>query len=300
MWILLIALIPAVAVIVTRMVTDSKLWTTMAALVAAAIGIFTGNPIYALLDLAVVAVAYWMAMGSLLEDDRTERQVKVRLAEASAEGQSSNTHQPTKSLHSGNNTFGALVLVGIVGYLVYLLFFASKPNTAGANQSEPPVPREQIKLHTPTGDDAKLLAKTQRRVNQRYPALDPNAFNYSYYALTDVLARQQTLVNQGTQPALAYETAADQIMAARQPRTYVAPQTLTESPQQPVQVQPCEYKAVMADSDYRACGLNPPQSRPLEPRPAPAAVEPEVYDKGNHPGFPPNCRWLSQSEFSCK
>jgi hypothetical protein len=190
---------------------------------------------------------------------------------------------------------GALAAVGI-GVALYSEYTRVKPvyNSSGGGTSEQSMPNTVIV------DDANLLAEAKGRVNQRYPALDPNAFNYSYYALTDVLARQQILVSQGTQPALAYETAADQIMAARQPRTYVAPQSLTESPQQPVQVQPCEYKAVMADSDYRACGLNPPQSRPLEPRPAPAAGEPEVYDKGNHPGFPPNCRWLSQSEFSCK
>lgn len=65
MTILLIALIPALAVIVTSMMTDSKFWTTIVALVAAAIGVFTGNPIYAFLDFALVAGAYWLAIDSL-------------------------------------------------------------------------------------------------------------------------------------------------------------------------------------------------------------------------------------------
>lgn len=65
MTVLLIALIPALAVIVTIMMTDSKFWTTIVALVAAAVGVFTGNPIYAFLDFALVAGAYWLAIDSL-------------------------------------------------------------------------------------------------------------------------------------------------------------------------------------------------------------------------------------------
>jgi len=96
MWILLIALIPALAVIVTSMVTDSKGWTTIVALIAAAVGVFSGNPIYALLDFAVVAGAYWMAIDSLMSDDRAKRnddarEVRLDAMEAERQQQLVNT-----------------------------------------------------------------------------------------------------------------------------------------------------------------------------------------------------------------
>ena len=68
----LIALIPALAVLITSFVTDSKFWTTLVAVLAACVGVFTGNPIYALLDCALVAGAYWMAMDSLRDQDRSK------------------------------------------------------------------------------------------------------------------------------------------------------------------------------------------------------------------------------------
>jgi len=62
MMILLIALIPAVVVFLIAVGTESKVKTSVAALIAAAIGVVTGNPIYMALDIAAVGLAYWLAM----------------------------------------------------------------------------------------------------------------------------------------------------------------------------------------------------------------------------------------------
>lgn len=77
--VLLIALIPALAVLITYYITDSKAKTTVAALIAAAIGVFTGNPIYALLDIAFVAGAYWIAMSNLNDDEKARLETVARL-----------------------------------------------------------------------------------------------------------------------------------------------------------------------------------------------------------------------------
>ena len=75
----LIAGIPALAVLITYYITDSKAKTTVAALIAAAIGVFTGNPIYALLDLALVGGAYWIAISNLNDDEKARLEAAARL-----------------------------------------------------------------------------------------------------------------------------------------------------------------------------------------------------------------------------
>lgn len=62
MAILLIALVPAVVVFFIAVGTEGKVKTTFAALIAAAIGVVTGNSIYMALDVAAVGLAYWLAM----------------------------------------------------------------------------------------------------------------------------------------------------------------------------------------------------------------------------------------------
>lgn len=56
MMILLIALIPAVVVFFIAVGTGSKVKTTFSALIAAALGVITGNPIYMALDVAAVGL----------------------------------------------------------------------------------------------------------------------------------------------------------------------------------------------------------------------------------------------------
>jgi len=63
--VLLIALVPAVVVILIAVGTKSKTKTTVVALIVAALGIFTGNPAYTALDVVAVALAYWLAMSFL-------------------------------------------------------------------------------------------------------------------------------------------------------------------------------------------------------------------------------------------
>lgn len=63
--IFLLALIPALGVFVVAAITESKAKTSIAAVVAAAIGVVTGNPAYMALDLLFVAVVYWVSVSNL-------------------------------------------------------------------------------------------------------------------------------------------------------------------------------------------------------------------------------------------
>lgn len=68
----LIAFVPALIVLVVSFWTDSKGWTLFSAILMAAMGALTGNPIYAVLDVLVVYGAYVLA-NHLLKDRLFEK-----------------------------------------------------------------------------------------------------------------------------------------------------------------------------------------------------------------------------------
>jgi hypothetical protein len=76
--VLAIAAIPAIAVVVVAVRTNSITATTLAAIAAGSIGIFTGSPHYALLDIFAVAVATWLAW----PDAKTQSPIKSSPVEA--------------------------------------------------------------------------------------------------------------------------------------------------------------------------------------------------------------------------
>ena len=63
--IFLIALLPAFVVFVVAAITESKFKTSVAALLAIAVGVLTGNPAYMALDIGFVVVSYWLSMKGL-------------------------------------------------------------------------------------------------------------------------------------------------------------------------------------------------------------------------------------------
>ena len=67
MMIFLIALVPALGVLVVAAISKSRVKTTVAALIAAVVGVFTGNPAYTALDLLFVIIAYGISMSMVGE-----------------------------------------------------------------------------------------------------------------------------------------------------------------------------------------------------------------------------------------
>jgi len=126
MEILLIALIPAICIFVVSAGTNSKFWTTIAAIVAAAVGIFLGNPFYILIDLASVAVVYWLSMSAILEQSTP----KVVIPKAKP--------ATNKDDYSGL-ILGALGVLGYVGYQI----LSSGPTVSSTPAPSPPNLRQQ-------------------------------------------------------------------------------------------------------------------------------------------------------------
>ncbi len=74
-----IAFIPALAVFIVSYWTDSKGWTIAAAVAAGLLGVLTGNPAYAGVDLLFAGLGYWVSMGLLKERLKAKSIKQARL-----------------------------------------------------------------------------------------------------------------------------------------------------------------------------------------------------------------------------
>ena len=77
----LIALVPAVVVILVAIWTESKGATLLAALIAALLGLLTGSPAYAVLDLGAVAIATLFAWKTVSFQTRDPAKKAAKAAE---------------------------------------------------------------------------------------------------------------------------------------------------------------------------------------------------------------------------
>ncbi len=133
MMILLIALIPAVIVFFVAVGTESKAKTTVAALIAAAIGVFTGNPAYMVLDIVTVIAAYWLAMTVVWDTTKPEPQVVVVAVP-----------KPMPAINkSESESFSTVVVIAIFGVIAYS-FWASGSKQNFPNQLPPPASSQPI------------------------------------------------------------------------------------------------------------------------------------------------------------
>ena len=144
MMIFLIALIPAFVVFIVAAITESKFKTTMAALVAMAVGVLTGNPAYMALDIGFVIVSYWISMTGIGADAAPKPQPEKPVP----------TPAPV-ALEDGSNFVGTFVVLGILGVVVYVMFNSGRGHKT-------PVPPPQSNMTTPSlAPPARLSLSTQ-------------------------------------------------------------------------------------------------------------------------------------------
>lgn len=125
MKIFLIALIPALGVFVVAALSESRAKTTVAALIAAAVGVLTGNPAYMALDLLCVGVVYWVSMSTLGGGTGAKAPPVAP--------------KPDPVAAKGNTDAGTtLGILGGLGFLAYLIF-GSGSNHGPATQASPAV-----------------------------------------------------------------------------------------------------------------------------------------------------------------
>jgi len=133
MMILLIALIPAAIVFFVAVGTESKAKTTVAALIAAAIGVFTGNPAYMALDIVAVIAAYWLAMSVVLDTTKPEPPPVIVDAPKPIPA-------AKKSESESLPTVVVIAILGVIGYS----FWTSGSQHNSPNQLSPPASSQSV------------------------------------------------------------------------------------------------------------------------------------------------------------
>ncbi|MBC7620320.1 MAG: hypothetical protein H7293_15295 [Candidatus Saccharibacteria bacterium] len=119
MTILLIAILPALAVLLIAGMTGSRFWTWMAVFAAGAVGVL-GQSKYLVLDLAAVAVASWVSLAGI--NGRPKPAAAPRV--------------PVKAKPSGDHGVAALVALLVVAAAVFVSF-APSTQTPVATQAQP-------------------------------------------------------------------------------------------------------------------------------------------------------------------
>ena len=273
-----------------------------------------GNPAYMVADIVAVGLALWFVYST----------TETPAGKPSAQPIPS---QVTASSSSSGSGMWGIVFLAVVVYGGYGLFERDSRSISPsqASQTTPPhlpAPPPSLPSKSPSGPtspSAPLLnsgrptlpyAETLKLIEAKYPVLNPDHPGYRQDLTEQVLRRMTEYKQHGDSPTRALLLAIEDMERGTPPvsaqRQISINPPVADSPKpaaKPRQHRPtrtCVFKGVMSDDDYRACGLKPPGDQQLAVTVPPAPPEPYVFDKGGHPGFPPNCRWLSGYEWSCK
>jgi len=139
MTILLIALIPAVVVFFIAVGTESKVKTAIAALIAAAMGILTGNPAYMVLDVVAVGLAYWLAMTMVWDVSKPVRPPKV----AAVPAPSPVVNKPD------SGSLSTVLVMAVLGYFAYLYLSTGSSHKPLIQQPPPAMSQPPVAVQRP-------------------------------------------------------------------------------------------------------------------------------------------------------
>lgn len=114
--VLLIAIAHCIPVLLVAVLTNSRTTTTGVAVISAAAGALTGNPIYIALDVSAVAVAWWFCFQAITPSERKGKTARVV----------SGFIEDVMSLVVG---FGTLAAIFFGGLWIYNTFFGVCSNT---------------------------------------------------------------------------------------------------------------------------------------------------------------------------
>lgn len=121
---------------------------------------------------------------------------------------------------------------------------------------------------SPGQADELQYAQTVGTIEAIYPELNPDSPRFNQAAVDRVLTRMRAHMSSGMTRSDALRTAANEVFGSRNPSPVTSP-SRSAPPSYPTQegrvigrsaMPPgCEFKPVMTDADYRACGITPPR-----------------------------------------
>ncbi len=288
MLVFVIAAVPALVVAIVASTTGSRFATALTAAIAIALGVFTGNPIYALLDVGAVAVALYLSWPERSPEKKAELEAKSAYWN-SPEGKA-------KDRENGYWAY-AVVVIALLVYMYFVLFPTRQPRQpSGETTIHSPVKKPSIEsvevpsthqlpgLSLSTGPSKGEVSKKAeisvantksssavrasetpyilalQRIESAHPELNPDSVRFRQEYVNFVFKRMAEYVSSGHLKHEALELSVHDLI------THFG-------------VDSSDQKPVVA-------------KRPIEELP--------ILDRGGHAGFDPACRWVTPQEWSCK
>lgn len=183
----------------------------------------------------------------------------------------------------------ALVIIAVIGYANLAERPADRPTPSQAAQSNfQPVPVQQKDIELTRARTQEAFDGAMRDVTKQYPYL---ATKSGEHALDLINAERKLIESHGEKPDEALRRA----VAAIAPKYAPANTELTRK-KRSVKAVPVAAQALPETVVYDPPGGTSTRTTTTKPV---QRIEPPVFDRGGHQGFPPQCRWLSQYEWSC-
>lgn len=162
----LIAIIPALFVFVVGVMSASKSTTRAWAIIAALLGIFTGNPAFMALDLMAVAIAYGMASFAWHKPD-AHASSPSQIPEPIPDLAPTVLSPAPKASDSKSSVF---LVVGFAALCYFFIFSGSGQPQNTARPAPPPVPSVQYKFNKPIDvPQTKPTEQKEPRTQQEAP-----------------------------------------------------------------------------------------------------------------------------------
>jgi len=192
-----------------------------------------------------------------------------------------------------NNTpwiVAALVIIAVIGYANLAERPADRSAPSTTTHSDPqPAPAQKRDIELTKASTQEAFDSAMRDVIKQYPYLATKSGEHS---MSLINAERKLIESHGEKPDEALRRAVAAI-ASKHATANNEPTTKKRSAKAiPVAAQALPEPVVYDPPGGTSTRTTAPQSV--------QRIEPPVFDPGGHQGFPPQCRWLSQYEWSCK
>lgn len=288
----LIAAVPGALVAWVGMSTTSAMALWGAALVAAAVGVLTGNPIYMGLDILCVGIGLYI--GSV-----EQKRVRAKMAEEAPP-------PPPKAAAPAVKKSGDGDYKWVIGVVVLVAMYAnwSKPSKPSVQPPPPSPPQAQtpivratppVFVETPRSEPLNVPAKVEQK---REVPIDVTP---SYPARKEPRSAEVKRSPVENQQRAAYKNALRQIEAQHPELNPDSASYRVDLVEQAIRLKNENVAQGMAlDAALVQAVATMERNSVFGQRAQDKPIASSVLDAGGHSGFDPKCRWVTSQDWTCK
>lgn len=183
-----------------------------------------------------------------------------------------------------------LFIIAVIGFTNLAEHPADKPTTPNLTQDAPrPAPAQKSDIEQTQAETQSALDSAMKDAIKQYPYLAKKSGDR---AMSLINEERKVLESHGATPVDSLRRA----VAAIAPK-YVPPNRAQVKKIRQANAVPVEPQVFQDPIVYDPPGGT--STKATTPQPV-QRIETPVFDPGGHKGFPPQCRWLSKYEWSCK